>query len=1412
MSRKSKKGKTSDEDELKFYFVLPDMCKLDIERTSQTMRAAYISYCKHWDNNIDTGSIISESTALHFDVEKLTRNEIFVFPQFEGKDFDTKAFEHVKLSRALILGPRCLLDCLTNNIPIPISSTPVYTIAMRNIVISLSGGTSEERERLRQLIGYMGGMVYDELNMACTHLVSSTVMSKKYDIAAVRKLKVMHFAWVYEVWEKSCHKSCHADDDEFWDKRMPIFYCLNVSSTNLTAKARDEIRKLITSYGGTYEGAFSSERTHILILEKNGINSAKFNSAIKYKKECLTPQWVYDSIEQGYSLPFEKYRVSALRVSTPTKEFMQSSSSEFNPNSTQLSEISHAESLAGVTINETGSTSLATTITSIPNTRSSTTISSKTKSSDSKNSEPKYKTILDNIDMSFVKKRNGFLDGCKIYLSGFKSDAKDKLIKILNIGSAIRYDHLNTQVTHMIIGKYVAHDFMTLKKKKINPILLTLEWLIESLHRGEPTETEKYLYEQDSKETTDEPEQPSPASKKAIQSMNHSFKRPSAPPKFSLHTLSDKENELSIKNISKSRNIIQNPKPGSSKEHELNHELVNQYLSHHEATKLSTSGLKACEPDTEIHTEDLEKLNYFENKTVFVWSSAYEYEEEAVQAVMDCEAAQAKVVNECYKGVVDFIITPIIIDDTPIPVKGKHVVSEIFLEYAIRENKIPELKYYYRPIKYTDQYPKPLINITISFSIYTGDERQYIKNLASALGANEDDKFVKKSKPVLIIPEPSGKKYEAAKCWGLPAVTATWLLKCYETQSKVQMDPYLVENVFEMEEVDNEDTLKNSNINKTEGSSTLRNPAVIPSSTEDEIDLHNTSRKEKDEYDVNSSHAFSNFFDECEKFSQKLIDNRVTEDKDEFVVKHKRLQAIKKDTPDKRNFLESPRSSNTSNISANVNELDLDTPAKTLIKDILREETAKETPNTKKIKHCIQTPGYQTAKTPEIPKCIDTPDSTFSRLPNETPNTRLNNKRKLEAREIYHIPSKERRKNTSFTEHQRQFWKKALGDDYVEQTGDTQVSVVIPIESGSPSKESIKLSSDSFSGGTPTAMREYQKVVERYTPKSSTPIEKNIKTPAKPYDLATLIESPSHTNIRGCKIIAEFINSRKLNEKKKSEGKLAESGNSPQKRRLGYPTDVIEPVNVALINTESQEFDVIWKERPRKPKSNMKFMFTSITEEDKLRYMKIVEDLGAQNINITAGFNKACTHLVFERPNRGEKVMAAIAAGKCCLMPLYLEDSLKAGKFLSQEEYEWGNPNCKHKPTNLSEAERTLSEACYNWRIKITSQGWNGAFDRFRVILHVMKRDAFKRIIDAGNGTVLEVSPPYYNNQEALDATHCFIDSKSEPLTERDIKRLKEAGVRILQINFINAYLNDENVDIDKFSASFKTNSTNRSK
>jgi hypothetical protein len=67
---------------------------------------------------------------------------------------------------------------------------------MKDLVICATNMTKEEKKELKQLVLFMGGKYLDDLKETVTHLVSKSVSSLKYEIAAQNGVKIMHIDWV----------------------------------------------------------------------------------------------------------------------------------------------------------------------------------------------------------------------------------------------------------------------------------------------------------------------------------------------------------------------------------------------------------------------------------------------------------------------------------------------------------------------------------------------------------------------------------------------------------------------------------------------------------------------------------------------------------------------------------------------------------------------------------------------------------------------------------------------------------------------------------------------------------------------------------------------------------------------------------------------------------------------------------------------------------------------------------------------------------------------------------------------------------------------------------------------------------------------------------------------------------------
>ncbi|KAK3001747.1 hypothetical protein RJ639_021991, partial [Escallonia herrerae] len=116
------------------------------------------------------------------------------------------------------------------------------------------------------------------------------------------------------------------------------------------------------------------------------------------------------------------------------------------------------------------------------------------------------------------------------------------------------------------------------------------------------------------------------------------------------------------------------------------------------------------------------------------------------------------------------------------------------------------------------------------------------------------------------------------------------------------------------------------------------------------------------------------------------------------------------------------------------------------------------------------------------------------------------------------------------------------------------------------------------------------------------------------------------------------------------------------------------------------------------------------------------------------------THFVVPDPiRRTEKFFAAAASGRWILKTDYLTASSEAGKFLMEEPYEW------HR-SGLSEDGAINLEAPRKWRLLRQRTG-HGAFYGMRILIYgeciAPPLDTLKRVVKAGDGTILATSAPY---------------------------------------------------------------------
>lgn len=183
---------------------------------------------------------------------------------------------------------------------------------------------------------------------------------------------------------------------------------------------------------------------------------------------CVTLQWFHDSIEKGFcqdeSIYKAETRVEAKMVpdtSTPT--------AQSNAESHTLADVSHISNINGSCVNETmfGSTT------------------SKLECS---------LENLENLDISMFQAPEDLLDGCRIYLCGFSGRKLDKLRRLINSGGGVRFNQLNEDVTHVIVGDYDDDVRQFWSKSSHRPHVVGAKWLLECFTKGYILPEESYIH------------------------------------------------------------------------------------------------------------------------------------------------------------------------------------------------------------------------------------------------------------------------------------------------------------------------------------------------------------------------------------------------------------------------------------------------------------------------------------------------------------------------------------------------------------------------------------------------------------------------------------------------------------------------------------------------------------------------------------------------------------------------------------------------------------------------------------------------------------------------------------------------------------------------------------------------------
>ncbi|XP_029796116.1 DNA topoisomerase 2-binding protein 1 isoform X2 [Suricata suricatta] len=693
--------------------------------------------------------IITEEEALNI---KENDRSLYICDSFSGNVFD-----HLKKLGCRIVGPQVVTFCMHHQRCVPRAEYPVYNMVMSDVSVSCTSLEKDKREEVHKYVQMMGGRVYRDLNISVTHLIAGEVGSKKYLVAANLKKPILLPSWVKTLWEKSQEKIVRYTDVNMEDFKCPVFLGCTICVTGLCGLKRRTVQQLTVKHGGQYTGQLKmNECTHLIVQEPKG---QKYECAKKWNVHCVTTQWFFDSVDKGYCQDESMYKTEP-RPEIKTVPDTSTPTGQMNTvGSRTLSDVSHISNISASCISESICNSV---------------LNSKVESS---------LENLENLDVSAFQAPEDLLDGCRIYLCGFSGRKLDKLRRLINSGGGVRFNQLNEDVTHVIVGDYDDELKQFWDKSTHRPHVVGAKWLLECFGEGYMLPEEPYIHAsyQPVEISVDKPE-----GQTALLKKNSFSKKDSTPD--GTHEQADED--LLSQYVNNNTTAVEAAKSEVGPFNDSTH------ISLQEENQ---SSVTYCHPDASTTEEGL-----FHQKSFLI--VGFNNETESTMESIIRENA-GKIVSPQSRTVADYAVVPLL--GCKVEATVGEVVTNTWLVTCIDSQTLvdPTSNPLFMPVSLMAGMT-PLEGCVISFSQCSGTEKDSLLCLAERLGASVQEFFVRKPKEKkglfasthLILKEPTGSKYEAAKKWNLPAVSIEWLLETARMGKRANESRFLIERATEEEQ------------------------------------------------------------------------------------------------------------------------------------------------------------------------------------------------------------------------------------------------------------------------------------------------------------------------------------------------------------------------------------------------------------------------------------------------------------------------------------------------------------------------------------------------------------------------------------------------------------------------------------
>jgi len=433
-------------------FLLPAGC--DELSVTQALHEA-------WERCSEAGlslSWLEEETMLKLK-SPLSKEVVFVADPFSGAGFD-----HLSTLTTSIIGPRLLLFCLATGREVPNLPYPLFTATMLGISVTFTGLEGTHLTRLEGLVRQMSGTVSKDYHDGVTHIVAAKVGSPKCRVAISHDVPIMRPAWVDQVWKQgSLNSMLKATDARFATLRCSTLYGLNVAVTGLSREERLEVKRLLEDQGATYSASLELDDTSLLLCSSD--SSDKYKKAMQWGVPCLATRWLRESIKAKTCLPFTDFRFEA-EEEVAEDSFDQTRDGTFEEKS-NMEEMPPTEPKMpelGQLVNQESPSQELTHF----------------------KEDEEGNILLAKLDLKNVKAAGTFLDGCKIVLFGFTENQNVHLARVLKFAGAVRLSQIVEGVTQVVAAEKDSGSLLNMNPLCPSPPIVDLQWLVNSMEKGEP--------------------------------------------------------------------------------------------------------------------------------------------------------------------------------------------------------------------------------------------------------------------------------------------------------------------------------------------------------------------------------------------------------------------------------------------------------------------------------------------------------------------------------------------------------------------------------------------------------------------------------------------------------------------------------------------------------------------------------------------------------------------------------------------------------------------------------------------------------------------------------------------------------------------------------------------------------------